>query len=364
MSPRVKRPRAELPKTNVQQGAVGCFPLQSWSLSALYHQRCASIIGFRDAENTLLAKSKSLVQLSISCRKSEPLSLKGKLFNGLSDAFYRGQLPEVILVCPPDAQRVTFVNDLADYLEQLVAMGFFSEKLPPERVALYVPCFILLGHGLWFSRMMAMLAGFMKDLKYHALPLPADVQQAILARFVRGSAPEADWGGLEEDMRFELTPLPQVLRLGGGSAMTRTLTQKALRAYGWSAELEEAARNPVERLELQGAAWRLSSVVIPGLAAQKLLSQAEAKKLTPLVQQAILNIGRQRQAFAQTEDIVIAPSVKEKGNLSATKNMAAGVAGQELLKGLSAYATALGLTREKEIFESLAERVTNGNTLG
>jgi hypothetical protein len=312
--------------------------------------------GVVEPENTLLCKSKAQVQLFISARKSEPLALKGKLFNGLSDAFYRGQLPEVILVCPPDEERINFLNDLADYLEQLAAMGFFSAKLPPERVALYVPCFVLLGHGVWFSRMLAMLAGFLKDLKYHALPLPTEVQQAILERFVRGSAPDADWAVTEEAMHFELTPVPQVLRLGGGSPMARRLIEEALVSYGWGVDIEDSAHNPAERLELQGAAWRLSSVVIPGLAAQKMLSQAEAKRLTPLVQQAILSIGRQRQAFTQAEEIVT-PKTKAKGSLTAAKDLTVGLAGEELLRGLSAYAAALGLSQEKEIFDHLAERV-------
>lgn len=368
MSPRVKRPRPELPQAIVRKGTVGSFPIQSWSLSALYHHRSESIIGFRDTEETLLYKSKSQVQLTISAKQQEPLVLSGKIFNGFSDALYRGHLPEVVLVCQPDEQRINFLNNLTDYLEQLVAMGFLGGRpvqLEADPVALYIPCFVLLGHGVWYSRMMTTLASFLKDLKCRASVLTPEMQQMILNRFVRGSASsDFEWIAANQT-NFEPTQLPESIRIAGGSQLTQKIIQTALCTYGWKVEIENSMRNAAERLEFQDTAWRLSSIVIPELAEQKRLSTAEAKKLTPLVQQAILTIGCHREAFTHSEKIVrIELKMKPKDKtLLHSKSLTSITAEQDVLKGLSAYATALGLKQEKEIFDRLAARVSDENAL-
>jgi hypothetical protein len=93
------------------------------------------------------------------------------------------------------------------------------------------------------------------------------------------------------------------------------------------------------------------------------LSVAEAKKLTPLVEQAILTIGCHREAFVHSEKILTGklPSKKKaQGMLNSPSFFSTN---QDVLDGLTAYATALGLNREKEIFERLAIQVSDKNIL-
>lgn len=354
MSPRVKRSRAELPQTRIRTGILGALPIQDWSLSVLYHGRCECLVGLRDAEETLRLKANSSSRCLQDGKKSLPLMLEGRVFNGCSDALYRGQLPEVLLTCLSEHNKSDFLNNIADYLEQLVGLGFLgaqNQEPTAELVSLHFPNFVLLGPGVWFSQVMLALAGFLKDLERPFPFLTSERQAAILGRFLRGSVPpefEISTGN-----EFRLIPLPDKLRVAGGMPAAQKRVLSVLAQYGWSADVENATRNAAERLELQDTAWRLSGRVIPVLTSQKRLSATEAKKLSPLVQQAILKIGHRREAFRQSETKLAELSSKSGGPMNVLSPTAWATERKTLLD-LSAYATALDLPQEKQILEQLA----------
>lgn len=346
MSPRIKKSRAELPKIALQKGMVGAYPIQAWSVSALFQQKCDCLIGFRDAEETLHVKSRSQVQLTFSTKKKpETVDLIGKVFNGCSDALYRGRLPEVMLTNLSDASCLDFLNDIADYLEQLVAMGFFvSRPGQPQAnpVMQYIPCFLLMGQGLWYSRMMASLTGFLKDLARQYPVLTDTVQGNILGRFVRGIPVPEVFSEPVVGFVMPLVEIAECYKIAGGNEQSQDAIINALSLYGLLAALETQSDNATERLEFESAYSRLIRVALP-------------KASTKQLQSGILSLGRKRNAFLTGET----PEAFKIKTVSPKPMETPGQTELQLLQDLRQYARMMRLDAEEQVFSNLVEKLQN-----
>ncbi len=379
MPPRSKP--GELPKPVIQRGQFGCLPLNPLTVSYLANGHASLIVGFRDTGETESFRRNPSLQLQEG-KKRRTLSLESRFFNGFSDALYRGCLPEVILAAPSAEKLMDFLKDFVEYLGKVLVMGFFITKkhvVQRDPVEELIPCTILSGNGLLFSRFITGLVQELNVLGREHAALDEATRLKILGRFVRG-LPSADDAAVSLESGTEalagrvVSPLPVAtrIRLAGGNRQTQLAIQSVLSAHGLITVIENQVRNPVERLEFENALWRLSTVIFPALLGHKLLSAAQARTLAPKAEQGILAIGRKRHAFDDAEPLRAlgggkpakqpkkeAGQVESAENKAVNKDLKARLTREDvvLLAGLGHYAETLGLADEKRLFQDLAIQV-------
>jgi hypothetical protein len=413
MSPRGKR--LPPPKPIVRSGALGYAPLNALSASYLVAGYGDTVLGFRDPEfraekaPTLLQvkKDSHLRDLPLGDLPLGEVPLAGAAFNGYADALYRGRLPEVVLSFPAVAALPDFLAGFAEYLEQLLALGFL---IPPDGVsrppfgkealrqaddplAALVPCFVLAGSGLLFSRFITGLVHYLQDLKgRYAFSDEETLRTGLIARFVRALPDESALRGdrlpdegspgagtVWEDADCQARPLDEVtgrpfpwrepvrrFRIAGGNQATQRRVQSVMAAHGLGVSVAAHAGNAVERLEFENAWRRLSTVVLPALARRDGWSKERLKQYVQRTRAGLVAIGRLRQAFGPVEDIS-APMSGTSGKRPANpiRSPIAGVSSiapdaricpedRIILSDLDQYALMLGLNEERALFRELA----------
>lgn len=358
----------ELPKPVLQSDQLGCLPVNPLTVSYLARGHAELLIGLRDTEETQALKRKPVIHVASNETPDDgTLSLEGRIFNGYSDALYRGRLPETILAAPATALWAECLKDFMEYLEKLLALGFFMPRkqlAKRDPVSELIPCIIMSGDGLLFSRFISQLTRKMGSLAYEHPELDETVRIQILGRFMRG-LPSGEAGqisptaGNTGEMTPGIFPIAEVatsIRVAGGNPETRKTVQRTLSAYGLNAEVENGVRNSVERLEFENALWRITHVVFPTLLAHRRLSPEEVRTLAGRVEESILTIGKKRKAFRESE-----PASPLRGSLPIVPANPPSPVAQEdtaILNGLSHYADALGLPEEKALFEMISDNLS------
>lgn len=364
MPPRSKP--GELPKPVLKTGVVGALPVNALTLSGLHQETVECLLGFRDNEQTLSMKARSSFHLTEG-KKKTTVSLSGRFYNGYSDALYRGQLPEVILAAPAAELLPDFLNDFVDYIEKLAVMGFFipgKQLIQKDAVGELIPCTILTGSGLLFSRFITGLMAGLKALRHEHPALDDAMRLRIVGRFVRGfpgaDQPETITETLTQSIQSSSVPLcafPQKLRIAGGDNRTQHIIQSTLGNRGIQVTIENQSPNPAEKLELENALWRLSDAILPGLIAEKILSESEAKTIKPQLTESIWTIGLKRAALNEADR----PTAKEKGKkaekVAKPTLPKLGWGDVAIVAGLNVYAKELNLPEESKLFEKLTQQV-------
>lgn len=376
MPPR-SRP-GEIPKPVVQKGRFGCMPLNAFTLSCLHQGHADCLIGFRDSVETLALKNHTTLQVSEG-RKKMPLSLTGRFFNGYSDALYRGHLPEVLLAAPSAERLPELLADVTEYIEKLAKLGFFIPRKQPiqrDAVGELIPCTVLSGGGLLFSRFITGLMSGLRSLRQDHPSVNEEICVRILGRFVRGFLGDETMDTTQEDhigtpaiTRTSLSAFPLAIRIAGGDLWTQSTIQNVLTAHGLTVTVENQGRNTPERLEFQNALWRVSHVILPCLVNQNLLSEQEAQTLGPQLQAGIWTIGVKRAALAESEKpvpskitapIASKPATTRNATRKPNSNQTPGVLGWgdvAIMAGLNGYAKDLNLPKESLLFENLTQRL-------
>jgi hypothetical protein len=381
MPPRTKH--GELPKPMIKPGSFGCLPLNPLTLAYLHAEQTDLLLGYRDTTDTESFKTRPSIYIQNGAKR-QALSLDGKFFNGHSEALYRGLLPEVILAAPDEMHWADFLRDFVEYLGKIVAMGFFYPKkylLRRNPVDEHIPCTILTGNGLLFSRFITGLVQELNKMAHDYPILDETTRIKILGRFVRGipenghnQAKQQDWWldptvlQVPVGRTISLPLAPQAIRIAGGNPYTQGIIQTVLAAHGLTAILETHCRNAVERLEFENILWRVSNVIIPTLAT----TAAEKKELSPKATEGILSMGRQRQAFDANDNVdkllgrfnqssLSSPIAKKVSKPAASQRDTIAINGSDadMLRGLGSYAASLGMSEEQQLYESLASRIPN-----
>lgn len=369
MSPKTpKTKRGELPKPIIRPGSLGLLPFSPLAVSYLHGGHGDLILGYHDDNETLALKNRSAITV-LDGNGKEQFMLDGRFFNGYSDALYRGKLPEVIIAAPAPQELGTYLDDLVEYLEKMLSLGFFlpkKELIKRDPVQDFVPCTVLTGGGLLFSRFITGLMHALKSFENQHPVMDEAIRLRIVGRFVRGlpgtEPTEIPETGEARTGQIRIEPVPCHIRIGGGSRHTQDVIQTVFSKHGLIASFENRARNPVERLELENALWRLSTVILPTLVDQKTLKAAELKKLTPRIENGILSIGRCRQAFDETDspESIRSSNGKKTGASKPDGKQALREEDALLLGNLVQYAEGLGLNEEQALFAQLAEQLSAG----
>jgi hypothetical protein len=354
------------------------MPLNSFTLSCLHHGHAECLIGFRDSKETLALKNNATVQVSEG-RKKRLLTLTGRFFNGYSDALYRGHLPEVLLAAPSADRLPELLADVTEYIEKLAKLGFFiprKQAVQRDTVGELIPCTVLSGSGLLFSRFITGLMSGLQSLRHEHPSINEAICVRVLGRFVRGfSEGETMEASLEciTDAPAGTTPslsaFPKNLRIAGGDLWTQSTIQNVLAAHGLTVSVENQGSNSPERLEFQNALWRVSHVILPHLVNQRLLSEEEAQTLEPQLQAGIWRVGVKRAALTESE----MPVTSKKSASTASKRATIKVATRKasgsrtplpmgwgdvaIMAGLNGYAKDLNLPKESLLFENLTRQL-------
>ncbi len=347
MAPRVsKKNKDDLPNPVVQTGALGVYPLMNLSLSYLYGDYADAVLGVKDEPVTLSLKGKQQISVMAGKKKAVPFNVKGKFFNGLSDSFYRGKLPNVIICVMEVAYLEHFVEEFLNHIEKMLSLGFFLKKVNP--VEELVPCFVIASNGIFFNNLLNKLCSALE--KFNGVD--ERILQQIMAKFTRGTL---DFYHEQSYLTGNVVELekPCLIRLAGGAGQTQMMVQSVLSAHGLVVAVENKSQNPVERLELLNAYKRIVFSVLPLLLEKKKILKKEFKPMEKTVQEAVLEIGVNRKSFEANESAKVlvdsADNSKDKGSV---------ISGDlSILTALESMAAHYDMASAESLFKTIKENV-------
>lgn len=300
MSPRVaKKDKPEIPKPLIQAGSLGFHPLKPLSLSYLYRHHCDLILGHKDAEETRLAKAKPILQ--IKCRHRldsfgstvESFDLTGKVFNGFSDAFYRGKLPQVLISTVEAHELNLFLNEFLDYLDKMLSLGFFMHQ--PDQVDKVVPYIVLAGNGIFYRTFLAKLQRNMRSME----AMEDILIRQILCKFVRGAF---DCYRSDKDVfSSEALDARRLMRIGSCTNQALTTVQTVFSLHGIVTSIDNTTDNSPERLELLNAWLRFRDGILPAMQRAGLLTETE--KVQMALRELLWKAGMAIKAFDEMETV-------------------------------------------------------------
>jgi hypothetical protein len=364
MPPRIKQ--GEVPKPIIKKGTLGGLPFNALTTACLHAGHTDCIIDFGSPESLPSLRANTSVQIGKG-RQKLTLDLNGRFYNSYSDALYRGQLPEVILAAPSVARFPDYIVAFTHYIEQLAKMGFFlprKQVLQRDPVAELIPCTILTGEGLLFSRFITELMGNLKALQREHPSLNDDIRVRIVGRFVRGfwelSAGPNEWDlGPITSTLGALPLVPTHISIAGGDLWTQGTIQTVLESHGLQVKIPLQNDNAPERLEFQNALTRVSTVILPALIRLDVLSESEAATLAPKIQEGIWTIGIKRDALSEQEKTTKTVKHSKPKSQPASKptHPQLGWNDVAIMAGLNHYAQSLHLPEESQLFGQLTQKL-------
>ncbi|MDX2083838.1 MAG: hypothetical protein SFZ03_00415 [Candidatus Melainabacteria bacterium] len=295
MTPRgPKRERSELPKPILQEGQLGYFPVHPLALACLHYGLGSLLIGHRDAEDTLTLKQTGTVALESGLT----LELHQRFFNGMSDAFFRGRLSQVLMVAP-DAKCANdldpLVDEFADYVDKLHALGFLIPGGFVDPVEALFPNLVLMTPGLYYSTFLSRLRQNLANMDFSASV--SGVGEKVLQKCIRGLF--VDEHHLPVDV-LSLQPSNLQLWLAGGSLQGQQTVQQLLERQGVRVRCFAATEAMAEALEFK---------LIHNVLTQRLLYAARLPKAPKngwqaSLSQAIVQVAQSRRAIAQNQELL------------------------------------------------------------
>lgn len=305
MSPRIaKKDQGELPKPQVTVGTLGFLPLNAFSASCLQQGVGQVILDISWGKENQPFTKKSV---KFSGKKAN-LDLKQKYFRSMSDVFYRGKLPQVLLVYPDQIDWPAFVQDVIQFTYKMISLGFFVKEEAASVQTLY-PCFVLFGHGVYYDAFMQSLRHELTQL----VDLDESIREEILKQFVRGVANVE--GALNQPTEpYDLLPVPKQIKIAGATETTLQTVQSVLSLNSVVTIIENRVRRSAERLELETSLAKVASKILPNLA---LLENWDAKKVQTIledVKTTVFGLAKKRQVvedYETSDDFAVVPVVKK-----------------------------------------------------
>lgn len=171
--------RQKVQQAVVQKGQIGFYPFNSLSLSALYHGQAQCMIGSREQQE-MGERIRAQAEYKVG-KTSVPIT--HKFFTGFCDAFYRGKLPELIVVAPSLTEIPPFVEELLDFIEKLASLGFLVSDThePDEALDRVMPLLMIASYGLVYEAILNKLKFALTNIR-HFTPRQ---KERLLQRFSR-----------------------------------------------------------------------------------------------------------------------------------------------------------------------------------
>ncbi len=261
----------------VQFGEVGFYPYNSLSVSALFHSQAERIIGAK--EDPITQKQRNLSEIKVS---GKSLSIEKKLMGGFTDAFYRGKLPELIIVTSGMMETPEFIEEYLDFLEKLCILGFLSEP-ELEEVSLldrYVPQLIIASYGMVYNVILQKLET--------ALETMAQISPRNKDRLVQKIS-RAMFTNPDEGYDLSLVPLtlfkkPVALNLAGSKSIYTVKTTQLLEKYKIPCQFNPNGKLGILEWELNQAYKHLTHRIIPLLQLQEAAMDLKDTDVTALME--------------------------------------------------------------------------------
>jgi len=230
----------------IQLGQIGFYPFNRLSVSALAHHHISAIIDTADLSQTAVWKTQS--------------EWNGRVFPGFSDAFYRGKLPEVILVTSPMVEMPFWIESFMDFLEKLCVLGFFSQDAQDEIGVLdrYAPQIVIGSYGTLFDVAQEKLSRYLDNLSAMSSRQKERMLQKISRAFFT-SPPYT----LPEETGLSPYPDPMALTLTGLKSSYTLRANELLEAHGIKVNFNPNGETGIYELELNLAYQHLSRNLTP-----------------------------------------------------------------------------------------------------
>jgi hypothetical protein len=332
----------------VQAGTVGFYPLNSLGLSALQHQQAECIIGTRDdaASQKLRGQSELVVD-------KQTLNIQGKVFTGFSDAFYRGKLPELVIVTSGMLEVPIFIEELMDFMEKLCSLGFLTAPQEADEVAVldrYVPQIVIASYGILFD---VLLEKFQTSLANLGGFSPRQ-KERLLQKLSRGMFIEPEEGYDLSLNPYTLFPKPLALNLSGSKSMYTVKATQLLESHRIETHFNPNGELGVLEWEINLAHKHLLHRLFPLLKRHKIESPMSEKAFT----KALDNLGQKMGILPGLVTVIEkSPTLKPKELAVSTLDLA-------ILHQLRILAKSVDDMELQEVFDTLLEQVKPLSSVG
>lgn len=351
MAPRVsKKERGDLPKPVVQPGTLGFYPLSNLSFSYLLEGYCDIVIGIKDKPETLGLKEKPEIRVKTGS-KTEKINLKGRVFNGFSDSFYRGKLPQVVVAAFDASLLDYFLEEFLDHLDKMFSLGFFLQG--PDPVEKLVPAFVVSSNGIFFNNLIRKIYNSLLAMEH----TDEQTVERIIGKFTRGMLDSHAPSLFSPGQVIETEPAYR-MKIGGGQLQTQLIIQSVFSTHGLITSLETGSDNPVERLELENALKRIVCCVLPVLAERGEIPKKDVTSLEKQVQEAVFRIGQKHGAFEITETLDMLVDLARK---DMPKEIISG--DPTMLQVLASHSEHFEMAAAKTLFSDLREKTLRASAL-
>ncbi|MCA9808618.1 MAG: hypothetical protein KC476_11750 [Cyanobacteria bacterium HKST-UBA06] len=254
------RPTAQ--QAVVQIDELGFYPFNSLAATALSHDQAHMVIRNRSSDEQPLLDGEN--QLKVG-RKT--IALADRVGDSLTDAFYRGKLPEVIMVTSSMSQIPQFLEELLDYLEKLCSLGFITSTSKDDSTPLdaVIPQFVLCSYGMVYDLVYTKVATALDHMNaYNSWQ-----QDRILQKFCRGY-----FHKLPADYYRQLWPIqlykdPLDLVLAGDKSMYTLKVTQLCQNLGINCTFNPNNHLGITELELGLAYHHLCDQLLPRLKKHK-----------------------------------------------------------------------------------------------
>lgn len=259
----------------VQSGEVGFYPLNSLAVSALHHGQTNSVIGFQEDSSLNALKTRS--ELTVG---KTVIPIQGKVLGGISDAFYRGKLPEVLVITPSMMEVPAFIEEIMDFFEKLCALGFLSQRQGDETSALdrYIPHLVIASYGVVYD---VILQKFYDSFQ-NMTDISSRQRDRLLQKLLRGVFTSPPEGYDTQLSPLTLFQQPLAINLAGSKSMYTVRTTQILEGRGIPCQFNPNGELGILEWELNLAYIHIIHRILPLLKSAKAPVGVKEKQVTQL----------------------------------------------------------------------------------
>ncbi len=237
----------------VREGAIGILPAGALGVAFFYQltreltANDGSVFFLERSASSSAAALRAKGELVISVDGHlQHVSTKNLLRGDLLTAWERGELPEILLLCPNPDQLPLILTSIVELLERMYENGEL-------RAAFEFPILVLSANGIYYQRLRQQ---FIERLEESTLlgrlpDLWPDIMPRLVGRLLRGVTIQTGLrDGVGAEAVYEPGP-PGITRLAGGEQGVRERAGELFRAHGGWFEL--AAQSSATQLEFDKA---------------------------------------------------------------------------------------------------------------
>jgi hypothetical protein len=233
------------------------------ALTALAHHNASIIMAATDDPFLTTYKHQQEVVLD----KKHTVNLTNRVFNGFSDAFYRGKLPELVIVSADMTRIPEFLESFLDYMEKLCSLGFFSDEDnldSAEQLDSYIPQIVVASYGIVYSVILQHLQAALDNMGA-LTPWQRERLSQKLCRGVLTSEPTGYYQQLNEPGLFAN---PIQLMLAGNKSLYTLKSTQLLEHFNIAYQFNPNGELGIYEIELNLAYQHCLATIVPLLQSQ------------------------------------------------------------------------------------------------